>query len=423
VKRSQCLSGLLLFTAHIGKFFLHEEIDMKLKSLILLFFIVITSFVKAQTAEADLLIRNFMKTWNIQGGAVAITKNGKLIYSKGFGYTDKRKRRAAKPDDLYRIASVSKPITSIAIMKLIEEGKLALTDTVFGEGKILDAPYYSEVISDKRIYDITVQQLLEHTAGWDRNTKCDGYSHFDPAFFPLHVADVEHAPNPVGDSTLIRFCLEKGLNHVPGNTFSYSNVGYLVLGKIIEKASGMPYENYVKTHIFQPLSIHDIHLGKNLAADKFKRETEYFGNSSTLSCYGDGSRVPWQYGGFNLEAMNAHGGWVASAPDLTKLILAVDGLEMNPDILSAASIKCMGTSSDANSHYAKGWSVNKNNNWWHTGSLDGTATFVCKTNNGYTWAFLFNSRANNSDAFWAAFDRLPWQCIATMPETPSISLQ
>lgn len=381
-------------------------------------FITLLSLKKTEiqpvSQEPDQMIAEFMRTWNIKGGSVAITKNGKLIYSKGFGYTDKNNQRKAQPTDLYRIASVSKPITAVAIMKLIEDGELKLTDKVFGENAILDVNYYSEVISDPRIYNITVQQLLEHSAGWDRKTSCDGYPHFDPPFFPLHVSDVEHAPNPVGDSTLIRFTLRKGLNNDPGTKFSYSNIGYLVLGKIIEKVSGQTYENYVQSHIFLPLGISNIRLGKNLQSEKFIGESDYFANSTTRSCYGTGQKVPWQYGGFNLEAMNAHGGWVASAGDLTKLLLATDGFATQPDILSEASIKTMSTGGATNSGYAKGWCVNKKGNWWHTGSIDGSASYVCRTANGYTWAFLFNSRADNSEAFWEAFDRLPWQCVTAL---------
>lgn len=373
-------------------------------------------------AAVDSRISDFLRTWNIPGAEVAITKDGKLIYNKGFGFSDQERSVPAQPYNLYRIASVSKPITAIAIMKLIQEKKLALTDTVFGKGKILDQTYYLSAIADKRIFSITIQNLLEHTAGWDRDVPCDGYSHSDPAFFPLHVSAVIGEANPVGDSTLIKFLLKKGLDHAPGTTYAYSNVGYLVLGKVIEKISGMSYETYLEKNIFSPLAIDNIHLGKNLLTDGLEREAEYSGSSTTRSCYGDGKKVPWQYGGFNVEAMNAHGGWVATAADLTRLMLAVDGFSSSPDILNPPTIRLMGKPSSVHSSYAKGWSVNPKNNWWHTGSMDGTAAFVCRTNDGYTWAFLFNSRADNSGAFWNAVDRLPWDCLNAITSVPEINL-
>lgn len=373
-------------------------------------------------AGVDSRINSFLSAWNIPGAEVAISKDGKLIYNKGFGFSDQNRTEPANPYNLYRIASVSKPITAIAIMKLIQEKKLSLSDTVFGKGRILNQPYYLGAISDPRIYSITIQNLLEHTAGWDRDVPCDGYSHSDPAFFPLHVSAVMGEANPVGDSTLIKFLLKKGLDQKPGTHYAYSNVGYLVLGKVIEKISGMKYEDYVERTIFEPLAISNIHLGKNLLSKGLEREAEYSSNSTTRSCYGDGKKVPWQYGGFNVEAMNAHGGWVATAADLTKLMLAVDGFSSSADILNASTIKLMSTPSAVHSSYAKGWSVNAANNWWHTGSMDGTASFICRTNNGYTWAFLFNSRADNSNAFWNAIDRLPWDCINALANVPDMNL-
>jgi CubicO group peptidase (beta-lactamase class C family) len=364
-------------------------------------------FIKAQTAATtnytvDQQITDFMLQWNISGAEVAITRDGKMIYDKAFGYSDKAKATAASTDNLYRIASVSKPITSMGIMKLVENGRLSLDDKVFKD--ILTQDYYASVISDERIYDITVKQLLEHTAGWDRNVPCDGFDHSDPAFFPLHVTEEMHEPNPVGDSTLVKFLLKKGLDNAPGTNYAYSNVGYLVLGKVIEKVSGMKYEKYIETAVLNPAGAKNIHLGKNLS--KYPHEADYIGNSTTYSCYGNGKLVAWQNGGFNVEAMNAHGGWIATAEDLTKL--------MNANVLSASTEKLMTEPGSVNPGYAKGWFVNKSGNHWHTGSMDGTASFICKTADGYTWAFLFNSRADNSDKFWKAFDRLPWECIRGM---------
>ncbi|MFL5763663.1 MAG: serine hydrolase domain-containing protein [Bacteroidia bacterium] len=363
--------------------------------------------IKAQTAAktsytVDQQINDFMLQWHITGGEVAITKDGKTVYNKAFGYSDQAKKTPAKNDNLYRIASVSKPITSMGIMKLVEQEKLSLDEKVFGN--ILDQDYYTDAISDPRIYDITVKELLEHTAGWDRNVPVDGYDHSDPAFFPLHVTEELNEPNPVGDSTLVKFLLKKGLNNEPGTHYAYSNIGYLVLGKVIEKKSGMKYGEYIQKNILQPAGITNVELGKNLV--KEKNEVEYCGNSTTSSCYGDGKRVPWQYGGFNVEAMNAHGGWIATAEALTTL--------MNAHVLSNATDAVMTQPGKVNPGYAKGWNVNSAGNRWHTGSMDGTASFICKTKDGYTWAFLFNSRADNSDAFWKAFDRLPWRCIEEM---------
>jgi CubicO group peptidase (beta-lactamase class C family) len=368
--------------------------------------------------NVDRTVSQFLQSWNIKGGSVAITKDRKLIYSKGFGTAG---ANDAMPNTLYRVASVSKPVTSIAVMKLAEDKLLSLNDRVFGKGRLISDPYYLDVISDKRIYDITVNDLLEHTSGWDRNMPCDGYPHSDPAFFPLHVAAAEGESNPVGDSTLIKFSLRKGLHNAPGEKYSYSNVGYLILGKIIENVSGMKYEEYVQRNVLSPAGAFDFQLGSNMPGNRSERESEYFSPYKTYSSYGDGAVVPWQYGGFNIEAMNAHGGWVASAPDLARLMVAIDPKGDLP-VLNRESVQAMKQSGTVNPGYGKGWFVNSSGTIWHTGSLDGTASFVCQTADGYTWAFLFNSRSDNSDAFWRAFDRLPWNCLKQLPAGTDLDL-
>jgi CubicO group peptidase (beta-lactamase class C family) len=367
---------------------------------------------------AEQVITDFMRNWNIPGGAVAISKEGRMIYNRGFGFADQARTIPVTSSHRFRIASVSKPVTSVAVMKLAAEGYFSLDDKVFGQGRLIDDPYYVSVVSDRRIYSITVRHLLEHTAGWDRSRSTDGYSHSDPAFFPLHVTASENEPNPVGDSTIIRFSLRKGLHHKPGSRFAYSNVGYLVLGKIIEKVTGMAYEDYVSSALLEPLAIRDMALGRN--ASSLAREVEYSSPFYSESVYGNGRQVPSHYGGFNLEAMNAHGGWVATPADLVKFLLAVDGFDSSPDLLPKSTVEEMSRPSAANPQYAKGWQVNRKGNWWHTGSLDGTSAFVCRTAGGYTWAFLFNARADNSAQFWREFDRLPWNCIRLLDDAQQL---
>ena len=378
---------------------------------------------KAQTGlvdpgfnTADSLISAFMNKWNIPGGAVTIAREGQLIYSRGFGYTDAGRTQRATPNTLFRIASVSKPITALAIMKLVQEGRLSLNQKVFGDQQIIARDYYLGRVSDPRVFDISVQHLLEHTSGWDRAFREPGFSHNDPPFFPLHVSEVEQEQGPVGDSTLIRFSLARGLQHTPGTVFAYSNIGYLILGKVIEQISGQSYYDYVDQHLLKPLGIADMRLGKNLPELKHERESEYFGRSSTLSCYGDGALVPSQYGGFNLEAMNAHGGWIASAADLSRLLqhLYTPG---NSDVLfDMSTLELMSEPGEINPHYAKGWAVNAKKSMWHTGSIEGSASFVARTADGTSWSFLFNSRADNSEQFWKEFDRLPWNCLKSIDE-------
>jgi CubicO group peptidase (beta-lactamase class C family) len=381
----------------------------------------------------DALVTDFIERWNLPGLSMALAKDGRLVYMRGFGTVDLDGTEATQPYHMYRLASVSKPITAIAVMKMIEEGRLSLDDRVFGPGGLLeghpDEQLRSAPIVDGRLEDATVRDLLEHAVGWDRSIDCfpiptipyGGWVRgCDPISAPLHVAWATDRPNPAPEEAMIEFLMSKPSAFAPGTDYAYSNIGYTVLGEILEIVSGQEYESHLKSEILSPLGICDMHVGRNLLEDKFEREAEYVTTGTSLSCYGTGDEVPVQYGGFNLEAMGAHGGWIASARELTRLLVAVDGFDTKPDILAPATIATMTEPSASAEFYAKGWAVNAADNWWHTGGLPGTATCWARTSGGYTWAVLINRRQGGD--FYRELDALPWECIAATVEWPEHDL-
>jgi CubicO group peptidase (beta-lactamase class C family) len=172
--------------------------------------------------SVDSLTKLFMEKWHIPGGEIAITRHGKLIYNRGFGYADTLNKTPVQPDNLFRIASCSKPITAVAIMKLYENGKLNLDEIVFGTKGILNNAEFKH-IRDKRVEKITIRMLLQHTAGWDREKSGD------PIFTPGKVADVFISIPPPDQTTIISYMLKyKKLDFEPGTKFAYSNFGYLL---------------------------------------------------------------------------------------------------------------------------------------------------------------------------------------------------
>lgn len=376
-------------------------------------FLVCASPVVAQTGipagsmgQCDTQMKTFLAKYQIPGATFAIAKNGRLVYMRAFGTADQAGTEPTQPYHLFRIASISKPITSVAIMQLIESGQLSLDDKPFGPGGILNAdPYFANAnVTDPRIYNITIQNLLEHSAGWDRDVPMlpnplppypYGFGASDPIDFPLHVTQSLGEPNPVSRRSLIKFLVQRGLNFSPGTGFSYSNVGFLVLGEVIEKKTGLTYEDYVKQNIFAKLGIYDIRLGKNLLADKQEREGEYNSPYTTLSAYGTGQYVPWQYGGASVEAMDAHGGWIATARDLVRLFTAFDGFSSRPDILSPATLQIMTTPSANFSIYAKGIQVKPGGTWWHAGALFGLYSWMARNSNEVVWAVIMNKRSDD----------------------------
>ena len=371
-------------------------------------------------AHCDETMQQFMQRWQVLGASVALAKDGKLVYERAFGYANVARTIPLQPYHLLRVASLSKPVTALAIMKLVEEGQLSLTHPVFGPQGYLSTAVYTQQIHDPRLYRITVQQLLEHTAGWDRSIGCDGYGGCDPIDFPTHVAAAMGVANPVGDSTLIQYMLRQGLNFEPGARFAYSNIGYLVLGKVLEAVTHQPYEAWVRQHLLQPSGVLEAHLGHNLPTARLERESDYQSRYRRPSCYNPAQQVPAAYGGYQLEAMNAHGGWLFSARDLVRLLLATDGFASRPDLLSAATLRSMTQPSAANASYAKGWMVN-GDNWWHTGCLDGTASEMVRTAGGYTWVILLNTN-NSSAQFWAELDALGWRWLAGAGSWPTHDL-
>ena len=164
----------------------------------------------AEFASVEKNVMSFIKRWEIAGASIAIAKDGKLIFCRGFGYADTASKSIIQPFSKFRIASISKLVTATAIMKLQEEGKLLLTDKVFGEGAILDDPYFSNP-KDKRVGDITVEQLLSHEAGWTQR-------YGDQMFMPLVVAknmevDLRLIQKPLFVSLLINDFI---INPAPG---------------------------------------------------------------------------------------------------------------------------------------------------------------------------------------------------------------
>ena len=350
----------------------------------------------------DQVIPDFMEKYAIPGGAVAVMRDGKLIYARGFGYADVENKTPVQPDALFRIASVSKTLTSAAIMTLVEEGKLTLDDRV--------APFIAHLTPapgatvDPRWDDITIRHLLNHTAGWDRTKPNVG---FDPIDRPLIAAAAVSAPAPASPETLVRYMKGMPLDFNPGEKFAYSNFGYIVLGRVIERVSGMPYEQYVREHVLRPVGANRTQQGKSHMSDALPDEVKYyfpsFGVNAPLvpSVFPGEGAVPLNYGGFYLEAGDASGAWVSSTVDLLRFLGGVDGRADRPDILSAGTITAM-TSSGPDQcaggacFYAFGWWVRPmqgDANWWHTGTLPGSTSILVRTYNNFAWVGLFNTRS------------------------------
>jgi len=365
----------------------------------------------------DSQIEDFMKKWNIVGASVAVVKDERLIYSKGFGYADKENEIEVQPKHLFRVASVSKLISAIAVMKLVEENKISLNDTVFGKNGILNSEQFLD-IKDEKVLGITVKNLLNHTSGW---TNKKG----DPMFQNLSIAKKMNVELPIQTETIVKYVLQnRKLDYSPGRKSVYSNFGYAVLGMLIEEVSNTSYEDYVVTQILNPLGIYDMHLGKSLPEDRFENEVRYYGlkgERSVLSSFGTGERVPKYYGGNSIETLGAAGGWVATPTELMKLLVAVDGFNMRNDLLSSESINEMTKSSRKIRPF--GWTgTDSNGFWWRTGTLSGTSALLKREQNGLSWVLIINTTPKYGARFPVQINKTMIRGLATIDNWPTYDL-
>jgi CubicO group peptidase (beta-lactamase class C family) len=375
-----------------------------------------TSYTGKEFTSFEKKVRTFMHKWNIEGASVAVAKDGKLVYSRGFGYADKEDLIPAQPYNRFRIASVSKLITAVAIMKLQEDGKLSVYDKVFGPEGILSDSIYCQP-RDKRVFKITLAHLLSHEGGWTTRWG-------DQMFMPWVVADKMDVIPPADTRTILLFALNKNLHFTPGKGRSYSNLGYAILGLVIEKVSGMPYEEYCRKEVLEPLGIYDIKLARNLKEEKAPFEVSYYEPGDAIakhSIYNKEVMVPASYGGNDIEALGGAGAWIATAPDLMRLLLAVDGFNTKKDLLSTESLDFM---TDTRNGYAPvGWKGTiYNGTWWRTGSFPGTACMIKRQPDGVAWVVLLNTSAWNGPEISTDINIMMARGLATIHTWPERDL-
>ncbi|OJJ15920.1 hypothetical protein BKI52_37000 [marine bacterium AO1-C] len=361
----------------------------------------------------DTMIHRFMNYWSVRGLSLGVVKDGKLLYVKAYGEADAEAHEKAEPYHLFRTASVSKLVTATAIMKLIEAKKLTLEQQVFGKEGILNDTAYLNYKSPN-LTKIKVVHLLTHTGGW-RNVY-----RTDPMFAPLQVAKHMGVKSPPGFETTLKFMLTQEVAFEPGTFYDYSNFGYCVLGKIIEKVSGMPYEQYVQK-ILKPLGIHRMHLAKNRLKDRAFTEVKYYEHDTAekkLSCYDTGDSVSRTYDATHIEALGPAGGWLATPTDLLRLVVAIDGFDTKPDFLTPESIKEMTTPRDSSAHRVLGWKTCNAQRWWRTGSLAGTGIVVKRRQDGISYVVITNTSTWRGPGFSYEIEGVMRRGLKTVKQWP-----
>ena len=213
----------------------------------------------------DAFLQKSVDQKEISGAVAIICRNGKIVYQKAFGSADNAANRAMKTDDIFRIASMSKAVTSTAVMMLWEEGLFQLDDPIskyipeFKNPSLLDG--FNEADSSFTTKpagkEITIRQLLSHTSGLGYGV-IDGDVRFKAMYKKAGIVDL-FTTEPVKIGENVRKLAKLPLHHVPGEKYVYSE-GLDVLGYFIEIMSGMPFDEFLKKRIFDPLSMGDTYF-------------------------------------------------------------------------------------------------------------------------------------------------------------------
>jgi CubicO group peptidase (beta-lactamase class C family) len=307
-----------------------------------------------ELAALDEAVLQFMKEREFEAGTLALSREGKMLYSRGYGYLDRENTKPVPPDTPFRLASVTKPITAALVLDLVRRGELRLEDKAFALIGFRDAV-------DPRWNTITIQMLLEHRGGWDRNEK----PLYDPMFQEMLIRKTLRLDRVPSTRDIIRFMSRRKLDFDPGSKMVYSNFGYCVLGRVIEKKTGKVYHEAVKDFL-APLGITSVGLARTRPAQRDPREPFYYDPRIVPDVIRGSGRVAYPDGGFHVEAQDANGGLILSAPDLLKFMNAywLDG------------------------HPRK----NNDSQWTFYGGMAGTFTMARQRPDGIHISVLFNQR-------------------------------
>ncbi|TDW14018.1 serine hydrolase domain-containing protein [Kribbella kalugense] len=367
-------------------------------------------------AGFDNQMKAFMQARGVTAGQLAVTYKGRLVLARGYSTST---ALTVQPTSLFRIASLTKSFTAAAIVKLVQDGKLSLSTPV---ADIIDITPATGLTRDARWSTITLWKVLQHLGGWDRDVSGD------PLAKDATISRTLGVPMELQHADVIKYMAGQKLDFNPGTKVAYSNFGYLLAGRVIEKVTGLPYATYVQQKLLAPLKITRMTQGYTIA--KHSGETSYESQYTAPTVLDmSGKTVAAPYGSFSMRLHDANGGWISSAPDLVRWAKMFDA---PTSVLNSTSLSkfwskpSTGVNSDG-WYYGLGWQVRPvtggtGRNTWHTGSLPGTFTIVVRTAGGMSWAALFNRRDDASGKSYGDIDAALWTAANGVKTYPTNDL-
>ena len=295
--------------------------------------------------RASALLQECVTFQETAGISAAISLEGKVVWQDGAGYRDVEGRIKAEATMLHRIASISKPMTAVAIMQLYEQGKLSLDDPIQQY-----VPYFPK----KKDGMITIRHLLNHSSG------IKAYQSRKEAFSTKNYPTLKEA---------IAVFQNRNLAHAPGKGYSYTTYGYVVLGAVIETVSGLSYRDYMKKHIWNPAGME--HTDVEIYGNTYQQKSKLYIKEA------NGSIVPDQLTDLSVKVPG--GGIQSTATDLLKFGHAI----LNNQLIRQETLQMMiidsGHKKNGNP-YGFGWFLYADASkptgriFGHSGSQSGTST-------------------------------------------------
>jgi len=318
--------------------------------------------------EVKHIAQDFMQKFGAPALSVAIGHNGQITYLGAFGVPSRDSHEQLTASHTFRIASATKPFTSVAIFKLIEDGRLKPEDKVFGRLGVLGTTYGRQPYGPE-IEQITIDHLLTQTCGgWNNGVD-------DPMLSNLEMNHRE----------LISWTLDNcPLKNPPGKVYAYSNFGYCLLGRVIEKLTAQKYSAHVQRTIFSLCGITDMQIAGNTLRERATTEVTY---------YKRGWGNPY---GMNVAREDSNGGWIGTPADLVKFAMHVDGVGVDRRLLKPETVRRM-TTPGRNPYYARGWFVDQTGRMSHGGSLPGCTAMFALTADHRSVAALTNTSVEEED--------------------------
>ncbi len=332
----------------------------------------------------DATMQFFMTSRQFQRGALAITKDERLVYNRAFTY-DYPAQWDTQPHHRFRVASVSKPFTAVAALKAVEMGLFDLGDTL---DQIPGFDAAGWLASDDVPGNVTIDMLLKHQGGWDRT--------LDPMLNDVNIAAALGVSLPLDLDDLIEDTKSQPLKFTPGTDYEYSNFGYALVGRVIELTSGQTYEDFVREHVLCPIGAEGMQQGRTQAADLHPGEVNYTDPMYRLFPSVVDDNRPYHlypYARYNIDNMDAHGAWVATAEELAKFVSDFT-TNTGSTLLTSDEIDYMFDENSQTSSYGAGWQRGSGGVKFHNGSLRGTWAFIIRRTDGVTISVIFNGRSN-----------------------------